>query len=125
MFAQMPGFQRLMSLWRIEYRAVAKEPIATIALDEKTKELASRIVGKNIKKVLPDVAPITYEGRAGFSGNTVKGLFRHLISAQMTAAGIPVCVQRIKAPEGVPKGRREQCQPPNLCFICNWFGTPL
>jgi len=23
----------------------------------------------------------------------------------------------------VPEGRRRQCKPPDLCFVCNWFGT--
>ena len=123
-FERMPGFHKLVSLWRIEYRAVAKEPIATNALDDSTKQLAARIVGKGIKKLEPDIAPIIYEGKAGFSGNAVKGVFRHLISAQLTAAGLPVCVQKVKAQEGEVKGRREQCPPDNPCFMCTWFGTP-
>ena len=122
-FERMPGFHKLISLWRIDYRAIAKEPILTMTADEETKELADRIVGKKIQKTYPDLVPLIFEGRAGFSGNAVKGLFRHLIAAQLTAAGIPVCVQDVKAPEGVPEGRRRQCKPPDLCFVCNWFGT--
>ena len=122
-FERMPGFHKLTSLWRIDYRAIAKEPILTMTADEETKELADRIVGKKIQKTYPDLVPLIFEGKASFSGNAVKGLFRHLIAAQLTAAGIPVCVQDVKAPEGVPEGRRRQCKPPDLCFVRNWFGT--
>ena len=110
-FEPMSGFHKLVSLWRIEYRAMAKEPIATNALDDSTRQLAARIVGKEIRKMEPDIAPIIYEGKAAFPGNAVKGAFRHLISAQLTAAGLPVCVQKVKASEGQPKERREQCPP--------------
>jgi len=123
-FKKMTGFHRLESLWRMEYRAVSIEPILTQAATEEAQELVDSIIGKKIPKDMPDAVPLIIEGKAVITGNAVKGVFRHLISSQLTEAGLRVCCQKVKARSGVPEGRISECDPENPCFICTWFGTP-
>ncbi|OYT26207.1 MAG: hypothetical protein B6U95_07705 [Thermofilum sp. ex4484_82] len=124
-FTKMTGFHRLESLWRIEYRAKTLEPLLTQPATEEAKEEISEILGKVLAKTELDAVPLVIGNRAVITGNAVKGVFRHLISAQLTAAGVPVCVQKVKLGEGdrVPEGRLNQCPPNNPCFVCTWFGT--
>lgn len=123
-FEKMSGFHRLESLWKIEYKVVTLEPFVTQPATEETKEKVDKIIDKHIQKDLPDVVPLIIEDKAVITGNAVKGVFRHVISAQLTEAKIPVCSQEVKRKEGVPEGRKEQCSPDNPCFVCTWFGTP-
>ncbi|RLE71529.1 MAG: hypothetical protein DRJ37_04775 [Thermoprotei archaeon] len=124
-FERMPGFHRLKHLWKIEYKATAIEPVLTQAASEEAKTEIGDIIGKTYAKPELDAVPLVIENKAVITGNAVKGLFRHLIAAQLTEAGIPVCVQRVKLREDVspPEGRNEQCPPDNPCFVCTWFGT--
>lgn len=122
-FKKMAGFHRLESLWRIEYRAVSIEPILTQAATEEAQELVDSIIGKKIPKDMPDAVPLVIEGKAVITGNAVKGVFRHLISSQLTKAGLPVCCQKVKARSGVPEGRISECNAEKPCFVCTWFGT--
>jgi len=124
-FEPMPGFHKLESLWRIEYKATALEPVITQAATEEAKTEISDLIGKTYAKEEIDLVPLVMGDKAIITGNAVKGLFRHLISAQLTAAGVPVCVQDVKLGEGsqVPPERKKQCEPENPCFICTWFGT--
>mgnify|MGYP003879123969 CR=1 FL=1 len=124
-FERMPGFHRLESLWRIEYRAVALEPVITQAASEEAKTEVSDLIGKTYAKAELDLVPLVMGDKAVLTGNAVKGLFRHIISAQLTAAGIKVCVQNVKLGEGAsrPEERASQCPPDRPCFVCTWFGT--
>ena len=123
-FERMPGFHKLESLWIIEYKAVAREPVLTAPAEEEAKIEVEKLLDKKLAKTYPDLVPLIFEGHAAFSGNAVKGLFRHLISSQLTNAGVRVCVQNVKlGRKGVPEGREPQCQPENPCFVCTWFGT--
>lgn len=121
-FGQMKGFHRLQSLWKICYKAVTCEPLLTQAADEDTKERVDRIIGRRIVKDLPDAVPLVIGDIATITGNAVKGVFRHLISAQLTEAGIDVCSQKVKG--DALEGRIDQCPPNDPCFACTWFGTP-
>jgi len=125
-FEYMPGFHKLESLWRIEYKATALEPVITQAATEEAKTEISDLIGKTYAKTEIDLVPLVMEDRAVITGNAVKGVFRHVISAQLTAAGIKVCIQSVKLGEGakIPEGERKpQCPPDNPCFVCTWFGT--
>lgn len=123
-FQKMPGFHKLQSLWKINYRAVAIQPVLTRSVDEETKYVIDEIIGKNIEKATPDMVPLVFGEKVVFTGNAVKGLFRHIISSQLTNAGHVVCVQDVKkTSKNPPEGRISQCKPPNLCFVCTWFGT--
>lgn len=123
-FKKMAGFHKLESLWRIEYKAVSLEPILTQAATEEAQELVDSIIGKKIPKDLPDAVPLIIDGKAVVTGNAVKGVFRHLISSQLTEAGLRVCCQKVKGRSGIPEGRVSECPPDNPCFVCTWFGTP-
>ena len=124
-FKRMPGFHKLESLWRIEYKAVALEPVITQAATEEAKTDISDLIGKTYAKTEIDLVPLVMGNKAIITGNAVKGLFRHIISAQLTAAGVRVCVQNVKLGEGEerPEGRVEECTAENPCFVCTWFGT--
>lgn len=124
-FVKMVGFHKLESLWKIEYRAETLEPLLTQPATDEAKEEISEVLGKSLAKPELDAVPLVIGNRAVITGNAVKGVFRHLISAQLTAAGIPVCVQKVKLGEdaSIPEGRKEQCEPNNPCFVCTWFGT--
>jgi len=123
-FKRMPGFHVLESLWRIDYKATAMEPVLTRSADEETKYKIDEIVGKKMEKTAPDMVPLVFGDKVIFTGNAVKGLFRHIISAQLTSAGHKICVQDVKASrEQLPQGRQRQCSPENPCFVCTWFGT--
>lgn len=114
----------LKSLWRIEYKAVTIEPLLTQTVSEDAREEIDVRLGKRLPKVL-DAVPLVIGDRAVITGNTVKGLLRHLISAQLAAAGHDICVQEVKLGKGVapPKGRIKECKPNDPCFACTWFGT--
>jgi len=122
-FERMEGFHKLRSLWSIEYRVTTLEPILTQAATEEAKELVDSIIGKTIPKDLPDAVPLILGNRAVITGNAVKGVFRHVISAQLREAGVPICYQGVKYTEGKPP-EEWQCKPENPCFACTWFGTP-
>lgn len=123
-FERMPGFHKLESLWRIEYKATALEPVITQAATEEARTEISDLIGRTYAKPEIDLVPLVMGDRAVITGNAVKGVFRHIISAQLTAAGIAVCVQKIKLGEGaeVPKERQSRCSPEDPCFVCTWFG---
>jgi CRISPR/Cas system CSM-associated protein Csm3 (group 7 of RAMP superfamily) len=121
-FEKMEGFHKLQSLWKVEYKVVTLEPFLTQPASEETKEKVDRILGKQIKKDLPDAVPLIIGDRVVITGNAAKGVFRHIISAQLTEAKIPVCTQEVKG--GRPEGRKPQCSPDDPCFVCTWFGTP-
>lgn len=121
-FNRMKGFHRLQSLWKIEYKVITLEPLLTQAADEETKEKVDKILSKKIAKDLPDAVPLVISDMAIITGNAVKGVFRHLISAQLTEAGITVCSQKVKGV--VPEDRKTECPPDDPCFACTWFGTP-
>lgn len=122
-FERMEGFHKLKSLWRIEYKVTTLEPILTQAATEETKEIVDSALGKTIPKDLPDAVPLIFEGKAIITGNSVKGVFRHLISSQLREAGVSICFQEVKYGSGTPMGQG-QCPPNNPCFVCTWFGTP-
>jgi len=123
-FERMEGFHKLASLWKVEFKVVTIEPLLTQAASEETKEIVDGILGKRIPKDFPDAVPLVIEGRAVVTGNSMKGLFRHIISSQLTEAGLEVCCQKVKCKDAPPSGRKEECPPENPCFVCNWFGTP-
>lgn len=125
-FERMPGFHRLESLWMIEYKAVSREPVLTAPAEEEAKIEVEKLLDKRLAKTYPDLVPLIFEGYAAFSGNAIKGLFRHLISSQLTNAGVRVCVQKVKlgGKKEPPEGRTPQCGPEDPCFVCTWFGTP-
>jgi len=126
-FVKMEGFHRLSSLWKIDYRVVTVEPFLTQAVTEETKELVDTILGRSLPKGkdLPDAVPLVIGDRAVVTGNAVKGIFRHIISSQLTEAGVSVCSQRVKYGEkgSPPSGRAPECAPDKPCFVCTWFGT--
>jgi CRISPR/Cas system CSM-associated protein Csm3 (group 7 of RAMP superfamily) len=119
------GFYKLESLWRLDYRIRTTEPFLTQPATEEAKESIGEILGKALAKPELDAVPFVIGGCPVITGNGVKGLFRHIISAQLTAAGVDVCVQKVKLgeEEKPPEGRREACSPRNPCFVCRWFGT--
>lgn len=119
------GFHRLESLWRIEYKLTTMEPFITQPATEEAKEAVGEIIGKELAKAELDAVPLVIGGCAVITGNSIKGLFRHIVSAQLTAAGIDVCIQGVKLGERskLPDGRKPQCSPDNPCFACRWFGT--
>jgi CRISPR/Cas system CSM-associated protein Csm3 (group 7 of RAMP superfamily) len=123
---KVDGFHRLSTLWKIDYEVEALEPLLTGAAYEEAKEDVSDLLGKELPKTEPDAVPLFIEDRAVITGNAVKGVFRHIISAQLTEAGQKVCVQEIKLRKGVNAqklGRIESCEPDNPCQVCKWFGT--
>jgi len=124
-FSRMPGFHILQSLWRISYRAVTLEPLLTQPATDEAREEVGEILGKSLAKPELDAVPLVIGGKAVITGNAVKGVFRHIISAQLTAAGVPVCVQSVKLEEDEqpPPERSTQCSPDSPCFVCTWFGT--
>lgn len=118
------GFHKLESLWRIEYKLTTMEPFITQPATEEARETIGEVLGKELAKAELDAVPLVIDGYAVITGNSVKGLLRHIISAQLTAAGIDVCIQAVKLVEGkLPEGRKPQCSPDNPCFACRWFGT--
>ncbi len=121
-FEGMEGFHKLKSLWRIEYEAKTLEPILTQAATEETKEIVDSVLGKTIPKDLPDAVPLIFEGKSVITGNSVKGVFRHIISSQLREAGVPICFQKVKYGSAAPE--QTQCPPDKPCFVCTWFGTP-
>ena len=120
-------FHKLESLWMIEYRAITVEPFITQAATEEMKDFVACALGKELAKAEPDIVPLIMEEEdkryAVITGNSIKGLFRSIISAQLTKAGKRVCVQNVKLGGNRIDGRREQCEPENPCFVCKWFGT--
>jgi hypothetical protein len=124
-FMSYIGFHKLESLWRIDYKAKAVEPLLSRSSGRgqgaKAPDRSAKELGIGI-----GTAPLICGGRAVITGNAVKGVFRHLLAAQLTGAGIPVCVQDVTL-EGVvlPEeiGRKRQCAPDDPCFLCIWFGT--
>lgn len=118
-------FHRLTSLWKIEYKIETKEPFITQAVSEEVKRLVEDKIDREIPKTSLDAVPLLIEGRAVITGNAAKGVFRHVISAQLTEAGHRVCVQDVKIERGEapPEGRASQCKPKEPCFVCKWFGT--
>jgi len=123
---KVDGFHKLSTLWRIDYEVEALEPLLTRAAYEEAKEEVADLLGKTLPKPELDAVPLLIEGRAVITGNTVKGVFRHIISAQLTEAGKIVCVQDVKKREGVNAedlGRRRMCGPDDPCEVCKWFGT--
>ena len=121
-------FHRLESLWMIEVKAVTIEPFVTQAATEEAKDTVIDALRKTLSKPEPDLVPLVMEedGKkyAVITGNSLKGTFRSIISAQLTKAGKDVCVQDVKLGDsGLPEGRKEQCKPDNPCFVCKWFGT--
>ena len=123
-FKEMKGFHRLESLWKVEYKVTTVEPLLTQAATEETREVVDSILGKKIPKDMPDAVPLIIEGKAVVTGNAVKGVFRHIISAQLAEAGLDICCQKIKGRGNPPEGRVAECTPENPCFVCTWFGTP-
>ena len=129
----MVGFHKLESFWKIEYEAETLEPFITQATSEEAKEEVDSILSKKLPKTLLDSVPLVMGDRAVITGNAVKGVFRHVLSAQLTEAGHEVCVQEVKLPKPkkskedkeklIPEGRKEQCTPEDPCFVCMWFGT--
>jgi len=138
-FKRMDGFHRLESLWRIEYKATTMEPLLTRGVSDELRDEIGDLLGKTLPKPDLDAVPLIMGNKAVLTGNAVKGIFRHLLSAQLTQAGIKVCVQDVKVrpieteskkqsedkvKEKVKEmGRLTQCPPDNPCFICTWFGT--
>ena len=134
-FKRMNGFHRLESLWRIEYKAITMEPFLTRGVSDELKDEIGDLLGKTLPKPDLDAVPLIMDNKAVLTGNAVKGIFRHLLSAQLTHAGIKVCVQDVKVRPIEPgsqkqsedkvkeMGRLTQCSPDNPCFICTWFGT--
>jgi len=118
-------FQKIENLWRIEYKVVTKEPFLTQAVSEEIKRIIEDKIDKEIPKTSLDAVPLVIGGHAVITGNAVKGLFRHKISAKLTEAGHKVCVQEVKIEknENPPEGREKRCEPKNPCFVCKWFGT--
>lgn len=135
-FKKMSGFHKLESLWRIGYKAITMEPFLTKGVSDELREDIGDKLGKTLPKPDLDAVPLVMGDKAILTGNAMKGIFRHLLSAQLTQADIKVCVQEIKVrpPEfegdkqSVEKikemGRLEECKPDNPCFSCTWFGTP-
>ncbi len=127
-FERMEGFHKLKSLWNIEYKVTTLEPILTQAATEEAKEEVDRILGKIMEKETPDAVPLILDGKAVITGNAVKGVFRHVISAQLREAGVPICYQKVKHTQDTrykpPEKGTGQCDPENPCFACTWFGTP-
>jgi len=121
-FEKMEGFHKLKSLWRIEYKITTLEPFLTQAATEETKEVVDSTLSKSIPKDLPDAVPLIFEGKAVITGNSVKGVFRHLISSQLREAGVPICFQEVKYGSEAPRELKE-CKPDKPCFACTWFGT--
>jgi hypothetical protein len=117
-FERMEGFHKLKSLWSIEYKATTLEPTLTQAASDEAKELVDSILGKTIPKDLPDAVPLILDGKVVVTGNAVKGIFRHTISAQLREAGVPICFQEVKYSGEHPPER--QCPPESP----TWFGTP-
>lgn len=114
------------------------EPFLTRAASDEMKEEIGDLLGKSLPKDL-DFVPLTMGDRAVITGNSVKGKIRHVISAQLTEAGIDVCVQetKLEIPGGLKRkereayveqkskelGRLKWCKADNPCFACTWFGT--
>lgn len=115
------------------------EPFLTRAVSDEMKEEIGDLLGKSLPKDL-DFVPLTMGDRAVITGNSVKGKIRHIISAQLTEAGIEVCIQetKLEIPEGLKSreereayieqksrelGRLKWCKATNPCFVCTWFGT--
>jgi len=117
-------FQKIENLWRIEYKVVTKEPFLTQAVSEEIKRIIEEKIDKEIP-TSPEAVPLVLGGHAVITGNAVKGLLRHKISAKLTEAGHKVCVQEVKIEknENPPEGREKQCESKNPCFVCKWFGT--
>jgi CRISPR/Cas system CSM-associated protein Csm3 (group 7 of RAMP superfamily) len=140
-FEKMTGFHKLESLWRIEYKVTTIEPFLTRSVSDESREETADILGKTLPKQDLDAVPLVMGDKAILTGNAAKGVFRHLISAQLTQAGIEVCVQEVKVrvpesglnPEQKRRivnekakemGRLPPCKPEErLCFVCSWFGT--
>jgi len=124
-FEGMEGFHRLKSLWKIEYRMVFMEPFLTRGVSDELVEGIGNLIHRRLPK---DAVPLVMGDRAVLTGNAVKGVFRHIISAQLTQAGVDVCFQKVKVSPGASQrieemGRVNACQPDNPCFVCAWFGT--
>lgn len=138
-FEKMVGFHKLKSLWRIDYRAITMEPFLTKGASDELRDEIGDKLGKTLPKPDLDAVPLVIGNQAVLTGNAVKGVFRHLIAAQLSNAGVKVCVQEVKVRpvesrgsedvEQVIKkkaedmGRLPPCEPDNPCFTCTWFGT--
>ena len=121
-FKRMTGFHKIENLWKIEYELKTLQPFITQSAYREASEEIEVMLRKEIPKDL-DFVPLVVDDRAIITGNSIKGLFRHIISAQLTQAGQEVCVQEVKLESTRPEGRKEQCKPDNPCFVCTWFGT--
>lgn len=100
-FEKMEGFHRLKSFWKIDYKVVTMEPFLTRAVSDELKGEIGDKLGKTLPKPDLDAVPLVMGDRAIITGNAVKGIFRHLLSAQLTEANIQVCVQSIKVREEI------------------------
>lgn len=138
-FEKMVGFHKLESLWKIDYRATTIEPFLTRAASDELRDEIGDKLGKTLPKADLDAVPLVIGDQAVLTGNAVKGVFRHLIGAQLSHAGIEVCVQEVKVRPAESKGfeaaeetikrkskemgRLPPCEADNPCFTCTWFGT--
>ena len=79
------------------------EPLLTRGVSDELRDEIGDLLGKTLSKPDLDAVPLIMDNKAVLTGNAVKGIFRHLLSAQLTQAGIEVCVQDVKDAQDVAK----------------------
>ena len=132
---------RIDNFWKLEYQLkVADNSVLLYSVGETDEArylcnalgLKEAVAGK--LEELPLIFGETLTGNPTISGNEAKGIFRHFISASLTAKNHKICVPSTKRhveedrESGgkkyyIPTERLEQCLPEKLCFVCQWFGT--
>lgn len=127
---------RIDSLWKLEYTlTVAEDSILLHSAGETDEaQFFAYDVGlrENVARQLEELPLIfgdNITGKPTITGTQAKGVFRHFISASLTAKNHKICVPYTKTHKGprgiysIPPERLDQCQPEKLCFVCRWFGT--
>jgi CRISPR/Cas system CSM-associated protein Csm3 (group 7 of RAMP superfamily) len=132
-------YHRINNYWKIEYEAIVDSNSILLYSKGKIKgEVWPKLkleeaISKQIEE-LPFTLGDIEDGKPAISGNEVKGIFRHFISASLISKGHKICIQDVKRHVKYKEDGREygmlpepntikQCSPENPCFACKWFGT--
>jgi CRISPR/Cas system CSM-associated protein Csm3 (group 7 of RAMP superfamily) len=134
---------KINNLWKIEYELIVNEDSILLYSRGKIEEAKiiwselnlEEAIAKQIEE-LPFIFGDIENGKPAISGNEVKGIFRHFISASLASKGHKICVPDTKRHVKeitinkkeerkyyIPIDRIEQCSPEKLCFVCKYFGT--
>jgi len=94
-------YHRINNYWKIEYEAIVDSNSILLYSKGKIKgEIWPKLkleeaISKQIEE-LPFTLGDLEDGKPAISGNEVKGIFRHFISASLISKGHKICIQDVK-----------------------------